>query len=281
VAADDNQQVTRCCLSSLLTAALLLGACCCTGESDSGPSTTGSAAIPSVWTPAPGTTWQWQLTGTVDLTVEAEVFDVDGFDTDPSVVERIHAAGAKAICYVSVGAWEDWRPDAADFPASVIGEANGWPGERWFDIRRIDVLRPLIEARLDLCHDKGFDAVEPDNVDGFQNDTGFPLTAADQLAFNRFVAEAAHARGLSVGLKNDPEQVPDLVADFDWALTEQCHRYGECEAFLPFIAAGKAVFHVEYEVPPSEFCEATTALAFSSMAKSHDLDASRQPCWEP
>ena len=32
----------------------------------------------------------------------------------------------------------------------------------------------------------GCDGVEPDNVDGYVNDTGFDLTAGDQLDFNRF-----------------------------------------------------------------------------------------------
>ena len=40
-------------------------------------------------------------------------------------------------------------------------------------------------ARFDLCRQKGFDAVEPDLVDGYIQTTGFPLTAADQLTYNR------------------------------------------------------------------------------------------------
>ena len=33
------------------------------------------------------------------------------------------------------------------------------------------------------CRDKGFDGIEPDNIDGFLNDTGFDLTGVDQLAY--------------------------------------------------------------------------------------------------
>ncbi len=86
------------------------------------------------------------------------------------------------MCYLSAGTYENWRPDAAAFSKQIIGKADeGWTGENWLDIRRIDLLAPILQARLDLCKAKGFDAVEPDNVDGYQNETGFPLTAADQL----------------------------------------------------------------------------------------------------
>jgi len=105
--------------------ALLLAAGCTSTEGDPEPPAPAGTELASVWIPSPGATWQWQLTGTIDLDVEVEVFDVDGFDTGSEVVDQIHAGGGKAICYLSVGAWEDWRPDAVDFPESVIGEANG------------------------------------------------------------------------------------------------------------------------------------------------------------
>ena len=77
---------------------------------------------------------------------------------------------------------ENWRLDAGSFPASVKGGSNGWPGERWLDIRQLSVLEPIMDKRLAMCAAKGFDAVEPDNMDGWQNRTGFPLTAQDQLS---------------------------------------------------------------------------------------------------
>jgi hypothetical protein len=236
-------------------------------------------AAPAIWKPALVTSWQWQLTGLpVDETVVAEVFDIDLFDTEASVVASLHAAGRKVICYMSAGSWEDYRPDAARFPAAVLGRSNGWPGERWLDIRRLDVLGPIMEARLDLCKAKGFDAVEADNVDGYTNRTGFPLTYDDQFRYNIFLASAAHARGLSIGLKNDGDQVVDLLPYFDWALNEQCFQYDECDALLPFVAAGKAVFHVEYDLATSAFCAQANAMNFNSLRKNLDLDRYRQSC---
>ncbi len=103
------------------------------------------------WQPAPGMSWQWQLSGTpVDTSVAVAAYDIDGFDNDADVVSRVHARGAKAICYISGGSWENWRPDAGAFPAAVKGRTNGWPGERWLDIRRIDVLQPIMAKRMDM-----------------------------------------------------------------------------------------------------------------------------------
>lgn len=129
-----------------------------------------------------------------------------------------------------------------------------------------------------MCRDKGFDAVEPDNMDAYRNKSGFPLTAGDQLTYNRLVAKLAHDRGLSVGLKNDLDQIPQLVGDFDFAVNEQCAQYGECARLTPFIEAGKAVFHVEYELPASRFCADTSRLKLSSLEKKYELGAWRRTC---
>ncbi|MGP9021208.1 endo alpha-1,4 polygalactosaminidase [Streptomyces sp. BR1] len=230
------------------------------------------------WQPKPGVAWQWQLTGKLDPTVNVPVYDVDGFNISKAQVDDLHRRGRKVICYVSTGAWEDFRPDADSFPKSVLGKGNGWKGERWLDIRRTDVLGPLMAKRFDMCRQKGFDAVEPDNMDGYANETGFPLTGAHQLAYNRLVARLAHDRGMAVGLKNDLDQIPDLVRDFDFAVNEQCAEFGECEQLSPFIRAGKAVFHVEYGREPGQFCSQARKLNLSSMQKQKELGTWRKAC---
>jgi hypothetical protein len=207
------------------------------------------------------------------------MYDIDMFDAPQDTIDQLHAAGRTVVCYFSAGSYEDWRPDAAGFPASVLGNPlEGWPGERWLDIRRIDQLAPIILARLDLAHQKGCDGVEPDNIDGYANDSGFPLSVSDQLLYNRWLAEQAHLRRLSIGLKNDLDQVPDLLSYFDWALNEQCFQYAECDQLIPFIQAGKAVFGVEYELEPEAFCPQANALNFDWLKKNLDLDASRIAC---
>jgi hypothetical protein len=232
------------------------------------------------WVPPPDTTWQWQLSGALDLSVRARMFDLDLFDTSSRTVARLHARGRRAVCYLDAGTWEPGRPDGRAFPAAVIGRpVEGWPRERWLDVRRLDVLGPILARRLDLCRAKGFDGVEADNVDGYANDTGFPLTAADQLAFNRFLARGAHARGLSIGLKNDLGQAAALEPFFDWVLVEQCFQYDECDRLRPFVRAGKAVFVVEYDRSRSSFCRRARASGFMAMRKRMSLGAWRETCW--
>jgi len=229
------------------------------------------------WKPPAKVTWQWQLSGSLDTSVNVKVYDVDLFDTSASQVKKLHADGRKVICYFSAGSYESGRPDSGDFPAAVKGKKmDGWP-ENWLDIRDPRVL-DIMAARMDLCAKKGFDGVEPDNVDGYQNDTGFSLSAKDQLAFNKAIAKLAHDRGLAVGLKNDLDQVAALQPSFDFAVNEECFEWDECQMLTPFIKAGKPVLHVEYGVAPGTFCPTTTSLGFSSMRKNMDLDAARTPC---
>ena len=206
------------------------------------------------------------------------LYDIDLFDNATSVVDSLHAKGRKVACYFSAGSFENWRPDAAAYPAEVKGNGNGWPGEKWLDVRRLDVLGPIIEARLDLCKAKGFDSADADNMDGYTNNTGFPLTAADQLTFNTFVANAAHARGLSIALKNDLDQIPELVAYYDWAVNEQCHQYDECHLLLPFAGAGKAVMQIEYQGTKAQICPPANARNFNALKKRLNLKAFRSAC---
>jgi endo-alpha-1,4-polygalactosaminidase (GH114 family) len=246
------------------------------------PETNDTAIGSDWWQPAVNTTWQWQLDQPIDQSFDVDMYDIDLFESDASVVDALHAQGREVVCYISVGSWEDWRPDQDQFPASVIGkDYGGWPGEKWLDIRQIDLLAPIMRARLDECQAKGFDGIEPDNIDSYPDDTGFPLTYQDQLNYNIWLANEAHARGLSIGLKNDPEQVADLLPHFDWALTEDCFAEGWCEEMLPFIEAGKPVFAAEYTdtgMTTDQFCPQAREMNFSAILKNRDLDAYREAC---
>ena len=233
-----------------------------------------------MWHPAPGTAWQWQLSGTIDTSFDVAMYDVDLFDAPDATIAALHAAGRVVICYFSAGSREDWRADANDFPAASLGSPlDGWPGERWIDTRS-PAVRAIMRARLDRAVARGCDGVEPDNVDGYANDNGLGLTAANQLDYNRFLASEAHARNLSVGLKNDLDQVTKLVGDFDWALNEECFKYGECSMLTPFITAGKAVFQVEYGTKSraDAICSSARTRHFSTLVKHLGLDAYRIAC---
>jgi hypothetical protein len=238
-----------------------------------------AAAAPARWQPVPNATWQMQFSGRLDLSVDADVYDIDLFDAAAATVADLHDRGRRVICYVNAGAWESWRPDASRYPSSVKGKKlDGWPGERWLDIRKISVLGPILEDRLDLCRAKGFDGVEFDNVDGYSNPTGFALRRSDQLAFNRWLAAEAHERGLAVGLKNTLGLAEALEPAFDFAILEQCFAYRECSLARPFLDAGKAVLDVEYDVARRRFCPRTRDLGIVAMRKHLELDAWRAAC---
>ena len=234
------------------------------------------------WTPQPGQSWQVQYEGEIDLNLDVDIYNLDLFETNTDDIQTLHARGVKVICYLNAGAWENWRPDSQEFSPDLLGKSYvGWPGERWLDIRQLDQLTPLMAARLDLCAEKGFDGVEPDNLDGFLQLTGFDLTAADQLEYNRWLAQAAHQRGLGVGLKNDPEQAGDLVDDFDWITTESCFQQGWCDLLEPFIQAGKPIFAIEYTHETaqfSQFCASDLGQMIQPILKHRSLDAWLATC---
>lgn len=210
------------------------------------PSPTASPA--ARWTPRAGDSWQWQLTGTINTGHDAAIYDIDLFDAPVATIATLHAAGRRVVCYFSAGSAENWRSDHGAFAAADLGAPlDGWVGERWLDVRSANV-RAIMARRLDLAATKGCDGVEPDNVDGFEPDnrSGLSFTAADQLGYNRFLAEEAHRRGLAVALKNDLAQVAALAPAFDFAVNEQCHEYDECGAYAAFVAAGKPVLNAEY-----------------------------------
>ncbi|GAK61588.1 putative endo alpha-1,4 polygalactosaminidase [Candidatus Vecturithrix granuli] len=234
----------------------------------------------SRWQPSAGTTWYWQLTGTLDLSQPVQVYDIDLFEVEETTINTLHGQSKKVVCYFSAGSWEAWRPDADDFPEAVKGNPlEGWPDERWLDIRSADV-RSIMQNRLDLAMSKGCDGVEPDNVDGYTNNSGFPLTAADQLAYNQFLAVEAHARNLAIGLKNDLDQIVALVNDFDFAVNEQCFQYDECSLLQPFINQNKAVFGVEYELAVNAFCPQANSMHLSFARANYDLDGTLwEACW--
>lgn len=252
-----------------------------TEEVESMPKEATPVSAKDWWRPAPGLTWQWQLTGDVDLDLSIEVIDID-LDVNPSVVDHYHHKGTKVICYISVGSHENWRSDADQFPDMVLGkDYEGWSGEKWLDIRRIDLLAPIMLARLDKCVAKGFDAVEPDNMQIWDNDTGFPLTYDDQLNYALWLAEEVHKRGLAIGQKNAPDQTRDLIDIFDFAITEDAFYYNWAKEMQPYIQAGKPVFAAEYTDLPGdfqEFCRQSKELGFSTILKHRDLDAWVDTC---
>lgn len=254
---------------------------------------TGTAAAPATdpavtsgdwYRPAVDVNAQVQLQGTPNISYDVALYVLDLFDTDSAVIDALHADGRKMICYFSAGTFENWRDDAGRFTAADKGRRLGnWPGERWLDVRSQNV-RAIMADRLDLAVQRGCDGVDPDNVDGYANRTGLPLTYQDQIDYNTWLAEQAHQRGLAISLKNDLGQIGDLVAHFDFAINESCHEWDECELLMPFIEAGKPVVHINYlyaddPIGRAELCLYTRGLGFNTLTLPQMLDGSfRHSC---
>ena len=152
---------------------------------------------------------------------------------------------------------------------------GGYPNERLVDIRQLAILQPIIAARFDLAKTKGCDGIEPDLDDTYNGyNSGFPLTMQHQLTFNKAVADLAHARGMSIGLKNGASAggvFEAAMAQFtDWALNEECNQFGECGGYNVYIAANKAVFQVEYTAAgttAAQICPADNTANFDGILK--------------
>lgn len=233
------------------------------------------------WQPQAGLTWQWQLSAPVRNILDVDVYDID-WESDSSTVDALHAKGIRVICYVSVGSWEDFRPDAEAFSASVIGnDYDGWPGEKYLDIRSAEVRARMLD-RFDTCRSKGFDAIEPDNMDVFElgADSGFPLTRADGVEYAKWLADAAHQRGLGIGQKNASSITSDIEGLYDWALTESCYSDGDwCDEMKAYPAHEKPVFMCEYEEASfPDACAAWRAQGYSPILKDLELGAAVTSC---
>lgn len=226
-----------------------------------------------------GTSWYWQLQGTINQNVAATIYDIDLYDTSAATISSLKQSGHLVVCYFSAGTYENWRVDANQFPAAAIGQTvDGWVGENWLDVRN-QTVRNIMASRMDLAKSKGCNSLEPDNVDGYSNRSGFPLTAQDQINFNSFLADQAHARGMTIALKNSTDLVASLVNKFDFAVVEECFKYNECGAYSPFVQQNKAVLNAEYTNFSSAICSQAKSLKFSTVFYNLNLNgAVYNPC---
>ncbi|WP_209017069.1 endo alpha-1,4 polygalactosaminidase [Roseibium aggregatum] len=224
-----------------------------------------------------GDSWDWQLTEPADLNRAVQVLDLHPDLVTPEDLAGLRARGIKTICYVSVGTLERTAPDRAAFPKDVVGKIYGdWPDEKFLDIRRLDVLLPIMTARFQRCKEMGFDAIEPDNMDVHHNDSGFPVTAKHSIAYVRLLAATAHGIGLKIGQKNVPDLTGDLVDSLDFAIAESCYQDRSCKSYLAYADAGKPVFDAEYTDRPIHFSKACTVAekyGLSMILKDRDLTA--------
>ena len=262
--------------------------------------------------PPPDARWQYQLEGRVDpdvcsaplaggACVRPTVFDIDLYAPDGrtlngAAVAAIHARGGYAICYVNAGTAELFRPDWPRYRRwhlrhgrSLLGRpfSERFPDERWLNIegdrgQRDFVLR-MVDVRSRRCAQAGFDAVEYDVVNAWEEGravTGWRISARTQLRFNRALARIAHRHGLAAGLKNDLPQARALEPSFEFAVSESCFRYRECRPLEHFARRGKPVFVVEYGPARGRFCPQASRRGYQAIGKARDLSLRARP-WLP
>ncbi|KAJ4419728.1 hypothetical protein N0V82_004771 [Gnomoniopsis sp. IMI 355080] len=181
------------------------------------------------------------------------LYDIDMFlHQNLTVVRDLRAQGMDVICYFSAGSYEPDRPDSWKFTDSDKGnELDGWPGEYWLDLNS-DNVRQIMTARIEIAAQMNCTGIDPDNVDGYDNDNGLGLTQDDSISFMRFLAQEAAQRGLMTGLKNAGDIIDDVIDYVQFSVNEQCAQYDECDDFSAFPDAGKPVFHIEYPAGTDE-----------------------------
>ncbi len=169
------------------------------------------------------------------------------------------APGLWSGCYVN---GFQTQPDARDtwlgqHPDLVLQDAAGdpvvdpgWPDELLLDTStaaKRAAIAEVVGAQVTACAQRGFDAVELDNLDSWTRSDG-RLTMDGALDLAARLVIVGHAAGLAVGQKNAPElgaRGRD-EAGFDFAVAEECRRYDECAAYTDVY--GAAVIDVEYDV---------------------------------
>ncbi|OAK97826.1 hypothetical protein IQ06DRAFT_37681 [Phaeosphaeriaceae sp. SRC1lsM3a] len=274
------------------------------GDDDNDDNSPPLAPLPSPnttlpWTPKVNDTWQIILShppAVFDtVTPDVSVFDVDLFDTPTATIVKLHSLGKKVLCYFSAGSYENWRPDAGDFGATDLGKnLDDWPGEKWVKLGSQNV-RGIMKKRIEMAKEKGCDGVDPDNVDGYENDNGLGLTTNDSVKFMQYLSETARPLNLSLGLKNGKAIISAVLPLVDFSVNEQCAQYGECSDFQPFVEAGKPVFHIEYpggdgdlqqsiqssgfsEDTKKKYCTSQGSTGFSTVLKKMSLDGWVEYC---
>ena len=226
--------------------------------------------------------WQWQLQGKLNSSYDVKLYDIDLFDYSKEDIKALHKDGKKVMCYFSAGSYESFREDASSFPKNSLGKTlEGWEDERWLDIKDKRIWE-IMKKRISLAKSKGCDAIEPDNIMSYEEDSGFNITKEDQLIYNKNLAIWAKEQSLTIALKNDLLQVKELLPFFDLALNESCHKYQECELLIPFIKSKKPVLNVEYDDKyiqnknheRDKLCESSKALGLKTLILPLELDDS-------
>lgn len=269
----------------------------------------GQASASSWWNPPLGNQpWQWELShplrlsnasdmGTDDLLPNGRrapapvIYDIDGIINPRSTITALHAIGKHVVCYIEVGAAGNYYSAgdeglattyyqqlqrAGDFGRKV----PGYP-EYYLNINSATTVSIIESMISEQCASKGFDAVETDIDEEYNDDSGFTITKADQEAYMTTLADYMHGLGLAWFIKNPDDTGDSYATDMeplaDAVLTEQCNQYDTCNLLSAYVGH-KAVFDAEYRLKPSKFCGKDLTLGFNGAQFNTGLTGIRRPC---
>lgn len=222
---------------------------------------------------------QIQLSGGVDLDVEADFYVIDLHSPEDSQLATLRERGAYVACYFSSGSYEPFRPDADEFPERVLGDALAdYPDERWLDITDAVVL-DLMVARMERAQARGCDAVYPSTVRTNDPGAGFQLDAVDYAAYSASLAKAAHASGLGA-IYAGSEYASSEALDYDAALVFGCAKANSCDSWTSLEDNGISIFLVELanRAEAEETCGLFPESPWPFIVKEPNLAEYRQIC---
>ena len=178
-----------------------------------------------------------------------------------SIVDRDRSAspvvGRYNLCYVNAF---QTQPDEASFWTSshsdlLVKRPDGsnltdpdWPGEFILNTStaaKRSSIATIVNGWIDGCKAKGFQAIEPDNLDSWSRSLN-TLTETNNVDYATLLATHAHAIGLAIAQKNGSElgATGKTTVGFDFAIAEECQVYSECGAYTgPY---GNSVIEIEY-----------------------------------
>ena len=228
------------------------------------------------------------------------VYDIDGIDNPRSTVTALHRAGDKVICYIEIGAAGNYySPSQEHVRVTYYGRlkaahdlGRGVPGypEHYLNIKAASTLTIIKSMIRQQCAAKGFNAVEPDIDDSYTDTTGFNITEADNIRYDRALGAYAHSLGLAWGQKNgdnDPAFSAALEPTTDFLLDEECSFYDTCQIVAPpYLRAKKLVIDAEYTADwgpqvatdLSNFCPSDVLGGIDGTLFTVDLAGQRNPC---
>lgn len=260
----------------LVLVAAALAAC-----SSLGPASAGAAAV----TPPPANgAFSYQLGGAFAPPAGTQIVTRDRTASP--------LRGAYSICYVNAfqtqpGELRWWRAHHRSLLLRRNGrevQDPGWPGEVLLDTstaRRRAGIAKVLGGWIDGCARKGFQAVEPDNLDTWTRSNG-RLTSSGNFALARQLIVRAHRAGLAIAQKNAAEKTQaGRRLGFDFAVAESCQVYDECTAYTN--AYGAEVLEIEYSdqggVANFEAACRARGGSISIDYRDHDLVAPGDPAY--